>query len=90
MGSLDITPADLPRPGHVTQVGYEPHRIDVMTSVTGVSFEDAWNDRVTGQIDGVSVNFISGAALLRNKDATGRPKDRIDAIALREQDNVKR
>ncbi len=65
------------------QLGYEPNRIDLMTSVTGVSFDDAWDDRVAGDLDGLPVNFIGLASLLRNKDATGRPKDRIDAEELR-------
>jgi hypothetical protein len=54
-----------------------------MTSVTGVSFDDAWEDRTPGDPDGLPVNFIGRSSLLRNKDATGRAKDRIDAEELR-------
>ncbi len=67
------------------QLGYEPNRIDLMTSITGVSFEDAWNDRDTGEVEGLPVTFIGRSCLLRNKDATGRAKDRIDAEELRKQ-----
>jgi hypothetical protein len=56
-----------------------------MTSVTGVTFDDAWDDRSAGQLDGLQVNFIGRSSLLRNKDATGRAKDRIDAEELRKQ-----
>ena len=67
------------------QLGYEPNRIDLMTSITGVSFDDAWEDRARGDLDGFPVNFIGLSSLLRNKDATGRAKDRIDAEELRKR-----
>ena len=80
------------------EMGHSPHawttlgaaaqatsRIDLMTSVTGVSFDEAWDDRAPGDLDGLPVNFIGRSSLLRNKDATGRPKDRIDAEELRKQ-----
>ena len=84
-GELDISLTDLTTPGKVNQLGYEPNRIDLMTSITGVSFEDAWDTRVAGELDGLSVLFIGRAALLRNKESTGRNKDRIDADQLRKQ-----
>ena len=84
-GSLDIAASNLTSSGKVIQLGYEPNRIDLLTSVTGVSFDDAWNDRAPGDLDGLSVNFIGRSSLLRNKDATGRAKDRIDAEELRKQ-----
>ena len=77
--------ADMPFSGKVIQLGYEPNRIDLMTSVTGVSFDDAWEDRAPGDLDGLPVNFMGRSSLLRNKDATGRAKDRIDAEELRKQ-----
>jgi hypothetical protein len=84
-GELDISLTDLTVPGKVIQLGYEPNRIDLMTSITGVSFEDAWDTRVAGELDGLPVFFIGRAALLRNKESTGRSKDRIDAEQLRKQ-----
>ena len=84
-GNLDISTGDLTSPGKVIQLGYEPNRIDLMTSVTGLSFNEAWDDRAPGDLDGLPVNFIGRSSLLRNKDATGRPKDRIDAEELRKQ-----
>jgi hypothetical protein len=66
-------------------LGYEPNRIDLMTSVTGVSFDDAWDTRVAGELDGIGVFFIGKAALLRNKESTGRNKYKIDAEQLRRQ-----
>jgi hypothetical protein len=82
---LDISFGDLTTPGKVVQLGYEPNRIDLMTSITGVTFEDAWTTRVAGELDGLPVFFIGRDALLRNKESTGRNKDKIDAKQLREQ-----
>jgi hypothetical protein len=84
-GSLDITVEDLTSPGKVIQLGREPNRIDLMTSVTGVGFDEAWRTRVSGHVDGLPVQFIGREALIRNKEATGRAKDRIDAEELRRQ-----
>jgi hypothetical protein len=87
--SLDISAGDLTTPGKVIQLGYEPNRIDLLTSVTGVTFEEAWESRSRGHLDGIRVQFIGRVALLKNKDATGRSKDLIDAIELRKQDRLK-
>jgi hypothetical protein len=83
MGSLSLSPGDFSSPGKVVQLGFEPNRIDIMTSITGVSFEEAWDSRVPGALEGIPVHFIGREALLRNKEATGRPKDCIDAEELR-------
>jgi hypothetical protein len=83
MSSLNLSADDFSVPERVVQLGVEPNRIDLMTSITGVSFEDAWNSRVAGTLEGIPVQFIGRSALLRNKDATGRAKDRIDADELR-------
>jgi hypothetical protein len=65
-GSFDITAADLTGAGKVIQLGYEPNRIDLMTSISGVSFDEAWDDRAPGDLDGLPVNFIGRSSLLRN------------------------
>ena len=85
-GSLDVSIEDLTSPGQVIQLGREPNRIDLMTSVSGVSFDEAWESRVQGRIDGIPVNVIGRAALLRNKAASGRNKDRLDLEELLKQD----
>ena len=81
-GALGIALEDLSSENRVIQLGVEPNRIDLMTSISGVSFEEAWRSRVPGAIDGIEVNFIGREALIRNKRATGRPKDLIDVEAL--------
>lgn len=84
-GSLGLTVDDFTAPARVIQLGHEPNRIDLMTSISGVSFEDAWQTRVQGELDGLVVHFIGRDALLRNKEASGRSKDRIDVEELRKQ-----
>jgi hypothetical protein len=87
-GSLDISIEDLAMPGKVIQLGFEPNRIDIITSITGVSFDEAWQTRVGGEIDGLPIQLIGRAALIRNKEAAGRPKDRIDVEELRRQEEA--
>jgi hypothetical protein len=76
---LGFTEADFRRPDTVVQLGRPPHRIDILTSVTAVSFAEAWPTRVAATLDGLPVWVISKELLLRNKLATGRPKDLADA-----------
>jgi hypothetical protein len=74
-----ITLEELSKPGLVFQIGEDPHRIDVLTVIDGVSFEEAWETREYYPIDGVTVPVLSIPHLLRNKQAAGRPKDMFDA-----------
>ena len=85
-GELPISVEDFTARNRVIQLGQEPNRIDLMTSISGVEFDEAWATRVEGQIDGIPVPFIGRKELLRNKAASNRPKDRIDIEALRESE----
>jgi hypothetical protein len=80
--SLEITPADFLKPDHIIQLGIDPYRIDIVTGISGVSFEEAWKDRVHGEIDGVPVVFLSLPLFRRNKRAAGRVKDLADLDAI--------
>ena len=75
---------DLKRPDVVVQIGLPPRRIDVLTAITGVGFDEAWPERVTHAVAGIAVPFLGRQALVRNKRATGRLKDRADLEALGE------
>ena len=66
------------------QIGLPPRRIDILTSISGVPFEEAWADRITHEVEGLSIPFIGRAALVKNKRATGRAKDLADLEALGE------
>ena len=82
--SAGVTAADFAEPGIVYQIGLPPQRIDVLTEISGVTFDEAWASRVTGEVEVRTVGFIGRAALLRNKEAAGRPKDIADAARLRQ------
>jgi acetolactate synthase regulatory subunit len=84
-GSIGIQAADLDCEGKVVQLGVKPNRIDLITSLSGVSFDEAWNSREQGDLDGVAARFIGRSALLRNKESTGRAKDLGDAEELRKR-----
>jgi hypothetical protein len=80
--SLGIRESDFLEPDQVIQFGLPPYRIDMMTSISGVSFEEAWEDRLAGALFEVPVSFIGREAFLRNKRASGRPKDLEDIRSL--------
>jgi hypothetical protein len=82
LGAAGVAAEDFARPGTVYQIGVVPRRIDILTEATGVPFDEAWGTRVTRDIDGRQVPFLALEALLKNKRATGRPKDAVDADAL--------
>lgn len=82
-GGLALTASDFQTPGRVVQIGRPPHRIDLLTGISGVEWPTAWEGRVEGQIDGLPVAFIGLRELLRNKRAAGRPKDLADVAELR-------
>ena len=77
-----VVPADFQTPGSVYQIGLPPRRIDILTQITAVSFEDAWTSRVVTELEGREIPFIGRAELIRNKEAAARPKDKVDAAAL--------
>jgi hypothetical protein len=84
--SLDVSVDDLCKPGFVVQIGLAPRRIDILTDLTGVAFEDAWTDRVVHSVEGVDVPFLGRRSLIQNKRAVGRLKDLADLEALGESD----
>ena len=82
--SMKITLDDLHRPDTVIQIGLPPSRIDLLTAVSGVEFEDAWGSRMNHPMGEITVPFISRDQLVVNKRATGRLKDLADIEALGE------
>ncbi len=81
-GSLAITADDLQKEDIVIQLGYEPNRIDILTSVTALSFDDCFLRSIKANFDGLLVNFIHLDDLKKNKAATGRGKDLGDLEGL--------
>lgn len=77
-----ITAADLLTPDTVFQLGVEPTRIDVLTSIDGVEFDDAWPSRVVTEVAGLRVPLLGLAELVRNKRASGREQDLADVARI--------
>ncbi|HTG60339.1 MAG TPA: hypothetical protein VMG63_13160 [Terriglobia bacterium] len=80
--SLGLKAADFADSYRVIQLGVPPNRIDLLTSITGVPFDEAWGDRVDADLEGIRVSFISRQALIRNKRLTGRAQDKADLEVL--------
>lgn len=76
------TPADFTAPDLVFQIGVAPTRIDILTSLSGLAWIDAWPHRVEHTWGTLRVAVLGRAELIRNKRAVGRPKDIADAEAL--------
>ncbi len=77
-GSLDIKIDDLLQPNKVIQLGYPPNRIDLLTSVSGLNFDDCYPKKVQIDIEGINIDFIDLENLKKNKKASGRHKDLND------------
>lgn len=74
-GALGISEKDLCTEGMIIQLGYPPLRIDLLTSIDGVNFNECYPNRKTTEIDGLLINFISYEDLIKNKKASGRYQD---------------
>lgn len=72
-------------PSEILFFGLPPLRIDVLRSVDGIDFDEAYAERVQARFDDIDVTLIGAEHLLRNKLATGRAQDLLDADALREK-----
>ncbi len=75
---------DFAHEGYFYQMGIPPVRVDILMSIKGVSFSEAWPNRVETDFDGIAVWFIAREDLIRAKVASGRPQDLIDAELLRQ------
>lgn len=77
-----VRSTDFTQAGTVYQIGLPPRRIDLLTSISGVSFDEAWADHIEVVVDGLTLPFIGRASLLANKRAAARDKDLLDAKLL--------
>ena len=85
-GSLDLSEKDFESPSQVVQLGRPPVRVDIITSIDGVPWQDAWAGKVSGKCAGVPVFFVGRDDFLKNKKAVGRRQDLADLEALGEDD----
>jgi hypothetical protein len=81
-GGLTIN--DLQKEDIIFQIGVAPRRIDILTSVDGLNFEEAFANSQMFEIEGISIQVLSTADLIKNKRSTGRTKDLADAESLEE------
>jgi hypothetical protein len=77
-GDLGLSSEDFLQEDQVIQLGIAPNRIDLLTFLSGVEFQEAWATRVPGEIAGLNVPFISRELLRKNKAASGRSQDIAD------------
>ncbi len=82
----DLTPDDLTSQDLVFQIGVAPNRIDLITTIGGVTFGEAWPRRISVELWGQLVPVIGREDLIRNKRAAGRPRDLADVAELEGQD----
>ena len=82
----DLGERDLTTPGTVFQIGVAPRRIDLLTSIDGVTFDDAWRSRLETELEGLRVPVLSREDFVRNKRALGRPKDLADIAWIEGED----
>jgi hypothetical protein len=85
-GSLNLTIEDFALPDRITQLGVPPVRVDIVTSLNGVTWDDAWAGRAGGVYGETPVNFIGLRQFIANKKSVGRAKDLADLEALGEAD----
>ena len=78
----DLTVEDLATPGIVFQIGVPPIRIDILTTISGVTFEEAWVARVASHYDDQPIQVLSREHLIQNKRAAGRLQDLADVERL--------
>jgi hypothetical protein len=78
----ELTHQDLVADDVVFQIGLAPNRIDLLTTIGGVTFDEAWPRRTTVALWGQSVPVIGREDLIRNKRASGRPRDLADLAEL--------
>ena len=77
-----LQPRDLTDPRRILEMGIEPVQIQVMSAISGVSWDEAWRTRVAGMCGEHPVSFLGRDAFLQNKRAAARPKDLADIDAL--------
>ncbi len=80
--ALRFSLEELTIPGTVFQIGLPPRRVDVLTDIDGISFDEAWPSKTVEKVADLDIPFLGRQALLQNKKASGRPKDLVDVEML--------
>lgn len=77
-----VSKHDFEREGTIYQLGLPPNRIDILTAIDGVNFDQAWEGHVEVTVDRVQMHVIGLESIIKNKISAGRPKDLVDVAAL--------
>ena len=81
-GSLHLSEKDFTEKERVIQLGYEPVRVDIITSISNLNFDEVWKNRKKGQYGRIKVNFIDLENLIKSKKISGRSRDKTDLEIL--------
>jgi len=84
----NLTPDDFTHKDYFYQMGRSPLRVDIMMSIPGIRFEEAWKNREVFELDDLKIPFISRSDLILAKEASGRPQDKIDIDKLKEAEQL--
>lgn len=82
LAAAGVKALDFASPGIVYQIGLPPRRVDILTEISGVSFEEAWESRAMAELEGFPIAFLGRDALIANKRACGRLRDLADVERL--------
>ncbi|MDB5231476.1 MAG: nucleotidyltransferase family protein [Chitinophagaceae bacterium] len=85
MSSLQISKEDFLKEGYMTQIGYPPLRIDILNSIDGVGFDEAYKNRQVIEEAGLNILYIGLEDLIKNKKAAGRKQDIADIAELKKK-----
>ena len=86
----NLASEDFAHQGYFYQMGRAPLRVDIMMSVPGIEFDEAWKNRKFVELEDLSIPFISMSDLIRTKEASGRPQDKIDLENLKQAEQLDR
>jgi len=75
LATLGLTMSDFMQEGYVTQIGYPPLRIDILNTIDGVKFENAYPNKLLVDVNGIEVRYIGLKEFIENKTASGRSQD---------------
>ncbi len=84
----NLTSKDFTQKGYFYQMGRPPVRVDIMMSIPGIEFDEAWEKREVVKLDDLEIFFISRSDLIRAKEASARPQDKIDIAKLKEAEQM--
>jgi hypothetical protein len=84
----NLSSDDFAHEGYFYQMGRPPLRVDIMMSIPGIEFDVAWKNREVVELSDIKLFFISRSDLIRAKEASGRPQDKIDIEKLKEAERL--